>query len=59
MTFVCDRCDSEVKKFGVTFGMSLDFEKNQPDDPARADSDRGHLCPECRDDFREWVAYAD
>lgn len=55
MVFECNRCGQNMRKFGVQYGLALDFESGQPDDPAQADHDRGHLCLPCRAEFREWV----
>jgi hypothetical protein len=44
------------ERFGASFRMSQDFRHDQPDSPIDADDEKGHLCLECRDRFRDFLA---
>lgn len=56
MSFKCNRCESVISKWYLRFGMSLDFQPDQPNEPHQADQRHGHLCSNCRGDFREFLA---
>lgn len=47
-----------MPKFGASYTISLDYKPDEPDDPAQADQERGHLCIDCRGDLREFIEYA-
>lgn len=55
MMLVCDRCGEQVYVWGLNYRMSLDFKDGEPDNAKQANEARGHLCVECRDDFREFL----
>lgn len=56
MSFQCDRCGETVERFGMMYRMSLDFRSAEPNNPAEAAAEKGHLCLECRDAYRNFLA---
>lgn len=58
MSFHCDRCEQQVETFGVRYVMSMDFDPDEPDHPPDASMQNGHLCTDCRAEFRDFMAYA-
>lgn len=58
MSYQCDRCDGRMQTFGMSYRRSLDHKPDQPDHPPRADDENGHLCKDCRDEFREFLEYS-